>query len=117
MVNDSPGLQYEDICRIAGPLKPQWVKRIFSLKDILSLKTRQYTEFPASEAYQSASFPVIVRGTSAGAVSIMDIPRFRAVRNAKSEAPNLATGNPPLAITIFGVDRTSSSPALFTKTL
>ncbi|MNL45420.1 hypothetical protein D3C87_1680660 [compost metagenome] len=43
----------------------------------------------------------MVNGTKAGAVGTIASSNFFAVRIAKSDAPNLATGKPPLAITTF----------------
>src|SRR5699024_8946491 len=112
----SPARQYEDICKIAGPLNPQCVNKIFSSNSILSLYTRQKTELPDKAAYHSASLPVMVNGTRAGAVGTMVCPNCLATCKAKSDAPIFATGNPPVVRISFSACTDCFFPSLYTKT-
>ncbi|MNI87137.1 hypothetical protein D3C73_1443100 [compost metagenome] len=59
----SPDSQNEEICRIAGPLRPRWVNRMFSRK-LWSLQlTRQSTDVPDSSLHNALSWSVMVNGT------------------------------------------------------
>src|SRR5690606_29387059 len=101
----------DDICKIAGPLKPQCVNKMFSSDEIRVLDTRGKIVLPASAVYQEASFPVMVPGTKPGAGPTTCNPLCSAAFSAQSAAPSLATGKPPDAKTTFLQKSCCSSPS------
>ncbi|MNT24545.1 hypothetical protein D3C72_1600210 [compost metagenome] len=76
----SPGCQNEEICRIAGPLRPRWVNRMFSRKLWpLQLTRQSSTEVPDNSVHSVFSCgSVIVKGTSPARVGSRVWPNCRA---------------------------------------
>ena len=70
----SPGFQYEEICRIAGPLNPWWVISSFSRKLCLPMLATTSVEIPAKSQKRFVSAGFRVKATSAGRGSTIFSP-------------------------------------------
>ena len=66
MVMGLPSFQYEEICKIDGPLTPLWVKIRPSSNEILSMATDAFIEMPARFLQNSNVSFLKVSGTRAG---------------------------------------------------
>ncbi|MCY1466630.1 hypothetical protein D9M71_849950 [compost metagenome] len=75
----SPGSQNDEICKIAGPLKPRWVNRMFSRKLVPLQLTKVSTEVPESSVHSSFNWSVMVKGTSPARVGSTLWPNCRAI--------------------------------------
>ncbi|MNP49091.1 hypothetical protein D3C76_1432580 [compost metagenome] len=75
----SPASQNEEICKIAGPLRPRWVNNRFSRKLLPLQLAIQSTELPDSSVQMPLSTgSVMVNGTSAARVGSRLWPNWRA---------------------------------------
>ena len=75
--DNTPGRQYDDACRIAGPDNPRWVNSAASRNAALPALATTSAETPDSSR-NSASSPPSVSGTSAGRGSTTLSPKRRA---------------------------------------
>ena len=62
--------QYEDICKIEGPLSPLWVKIKPSLKTVLLILIDAFREVPARDLQKSKISFSKTNGTRAGVNSV-----------------------------------------------
>ncbi len=62
----SPSRQYDEICRMAGPERPRWVKSSASAKRVLPHETSASTATPERPSRRSRSSGPKVKGTRAG---------------------------------------------------
>ena len=58
--------QYDEICKIEGPLNPLWVKIKPSSKVILLIETEAFKETPARDLQKSKISLSKIKGTRAG---------------------------------------------------
>ena len=77
-VSASPGCQYEEICRIAGPLMPRWVtsRKLLKLSWLQLAVTGNAT--PLRSARRSWCLPLSVSGTRPARVGNTAWPNWRA---------------------------------------
>src|ERR1700730_966463 len=94
-----PSRQYDDICRITGPLNPRWVNSSASSKCVLPQPTSASTDTPDRSPNFASSAASNVRGTSAARGGTIARPNCWAILYPNPLDPILGIEGPPVATT------------------
>src|ERR1700677_2162470 len=103
--------QYEDACRIAGPLNPRWVISMLSRNVGPFAAAATSAETPARSQYAPRSLAFNSNGTSPGFVLQIFKPNCRARSYPNELAPIFGIESPPVAITNAGARNSAESVA------
>src|SRR6202040_2866743 len=108
--------QYDEACKIAGPLNPLCVNSIFSRKLVRPQDAVTTADTPANSQYSRASPRPKTMGTSPGRRGTIECPNCLATSYPKAVAPILEIESPPVATTSALPAKSTSCPSRLART-